>query len=184
MRTEPSSSATGIFSVTSSRDARVRVVVTGDTHLGPRRRGPLPAALLAACARADRILHTGDVVDADVLDELGALAPLDGVAGNCDGWDVAVRVPAEQTVDLGGLRVALVHDPGPERGRRARLHARFPDARAVCFGHTHLPVCDDDDGLLLLNPGSPTERRRAPWHSYAELTIGPGELLEARIVRL
>ena len=77
-----------------------------------------------------------------------------------------------------------MHDPGPERDRRARLRARFPGARVVCFGHTHLPVCEDRDGLLLLNPGSPTERRRAPWHSYAELTIGPGDALEARIVRL
>ena len=68
----------------------------------------------------------------------------------------------------------MLHDPGPERGRRERLRARFPGARVVCFGHSHLPVCDDRDGLLLLNPGSPTERRRAPWHSYAELTIGPG----------
>jgi putative phosphoesterase len=163
---------------------RLHVVVTGDTHLGPRRRGPLPPALLAACAQAHCILHMGDVVDVGLLDELGALAPLDGVAGNCDGWDVAARVPAEQTVELGGVRVAMLHDPGPERGRRERLRARFPCARAVCFGHTHLPVCDDRDGLLLLNPGSPTERRRAPWHSYAELTIGPGDALEARIVRL
>ena len=163
---------------------RLQIVVTGDTHLGPRRRGPLPAALLAACAQADRILHTGDVVDAALLDELAALAPIDGVTGNCDGWDVAARMPAEQSVEIGDLRVALVHDPGPERDRRARLRARFPGARAICFGHTHLPVCEDRDGLLLLNPGSPTERRRAPWHSYAELAIGPADLLEARIVRL
>lgn len=162
----------------------VHVVVTGDTHVGPRRRGPLPAALLAACAGADRILHTGDVTDVGLLDELAALAPLDGVAGNCDGWDVAARVPATQTVEIGDVLVALVHDPGPERDRRDRLRARFPAARIVCFGHTHLPLCDDRDDLLLLNPGSPTERRRAPWHSYAELTVGPGAALEARIVRL
>ena len=162
----------------------VRVVVTGDTHLGPRRRGPLPAALLAACGAAAHILHTGDVTDPAVLDDLAALAPLDGVAGNCDGWDVAARLPETQTVEIGGLPIALVHDPGPERDRRARLRARFPGARAVCFGHTHLPVCEDRDGLLLLNPGSPSERRRAPWHSYAELEIGPGATLTARIVRL
>jgi uncharacterized protein len=162
----------------------IDVVVTGDTHLGPRRRGPLPPALLAACAAAGHILHTGDVTDAGLLDELAALAPLDGVAGNCDGWDVAARLPVEQVVEIGGLAIALVHDAGPERGRRERLHARFPGARAVCFGHTHLPVCDDRDGLLLLNPGSPTERRRAPWHSYAELALGPGPELTARIVRL
>jgi putative phosphoesterase len=163
---------------------RIRLVVTGDTHLGARRSGPLPPALLAACADADRILHTGDVTDARLLDELAALAPLDGVAGNCDGWDVAARLPREQTIEIGGLQIALVHDSGGIRDRRRRLRAHFPGARAVCFGHSHLPVCDDRDGLLLLNPGSPTERRRAPWHSYAELTIGPGAKLEARIVRL
>ena len=163
---------------------QIRVVVTGDTHLGPRRRRPLPAALLAACAEADHILHTGDVTDVRLLDELAALAPLDGVAGNCDGWDVAARLPGEQTVELGGVQIALVHDPGPERDRRARLRARYPGARVVCFGHTHLPVCEDRDGFLLLNPGSPTERRRAPRHSYAELTVGPDAALTARIVRL
>jgi putative phosphoesterase len=140
--------------------------------------------MVAACAEADRILHTGDVTDPALLDELAALARLDGVAGNCDGWDVAARLPAEQTVEIGALQIGLVHDPGPERGRRERLRARFPRARVVCFGHTHLPVCEDRDGLLLLNPGSPTERRRAPWHSYAELEIGPGEALHARIVQL
>ena len=163
---------------------QVHVVVTGDTHLGQRRHGPLPEVLLAACARADRILHTGDVTDAGLLDELAALAPLDGVTGNCDGWDVAARMPAEQTVEIGAVGVAILHDAGPERGRRDRLRARFPGVRAVCFGHTHLPVCDDRDGLLLLNPGSPTERRRAPWHSYAELSIDQGDVLDARIVRL
>jgi uncharacterized protein len=162
----------------------IHVVVTGDTHLGPRRPGPLPAALLAACADADRILHTGDVTDAGLLDELGALAPLDGVAGNCDGWDVAARAPAERMLEIGGARIAMLHDSGPARGRRERLRARFTGARVVCFGHSHVPVCEDRDGLLLLNPGSPTERRRAPWHSYAELVIGPGVALEARIVRL
>jgi putative phosphoesterase len=140
--------------------------------------------MVAACAEADRILHTGDVTDPALLDELAALAPLDGVAGNCDGWEVAARLPGEQTVEIGALQIGLVHDPGPERGRRERLRARFPGARVVCFGHTHLPVCEDRDGLLLLNPGSPTERRRAPWHSFAELEIGPGQALHARIVQL
>jgi putative phosphoesterase len=161
-----------------------RVVVTGDTHLGPRRRGPLPAALLAACAEADHILHTGDVMTLGLLDELAALAPLDGVAGNCDGWDVAARLPHEQTIEIAGAAVAMIHDAGREDVRRELLRAHFPTARVVCFGHSHLPVCDDRDGLLLLNPGSPTERRRAPWHSYAELTIGPGTEIGARIVRL
>jgi uncharacterized protein len=161
-----------------------RVVVTGDTHLGPRRRGPLPAALLAACAGADRILHTGDVMTAELLDELAALAPLDGVTGNCDGWEIAARLPAEQTLEIAGVTIALIHDAGREDVRRPVLRAHFPGARVVCFGHSHMPLCHDRDGLLLLNPGSPTERRRAPWRSYAELTIGPDAAIEARIVKL
>jgi putative phosphoesterase len=161
-----------------------RVIVTGDTHLGPRRRGSLPAALLAACAGADHILHTGDVTTAGLLDELAALAPLDGVAGNCDGWDVVARLPVEQTLEIAGVAIAMIHDSGRADVRRALLGAHFPGARVVCFGHSHLPLCEDRDGLLLLNPGSPTERRRAPWHSYAELTIGPGSAVDARIVRL
>jgi putative phosphoesterase len=161
-----------------------RVIVTGDTHLGPRRRGPLPAALLAACAGADRILHTGDVMTVELLDELAALAPLDGVAGNCDGWDVAARLPARQTLEIAGVAIAMIHDAGREDVRRELLRTHFPGARVICFGHSHLPVCDDRDGLLLLNPGSPTERRRAPWHSYAELTIGTDAAVGARIVRL
>jgi putative phosphoesterase len=162
---------------------QLHVVVTGDTHVGPRRRGPLPAGLLAACASADRILHTGDVTDVDLLDELGALAPIDGVAGNCDGWDVAARLQAELVVKFGALRVALLHDPGPASDRRERLRARFPGVRAVCFGHTHLPICDERDGLLLLNPGSPTERRRAPFHSMLLLEVEAGEV-RPELVRL
>jgi putative phosphoesterase len=124
------------------------------------------------------------VTTVEVLDELAALAPLDGVAGNCDGWDVAARLPAEQMLEIAGVAIALTHDAGREDVTRTLLRDRFPGARVVCFGHSHLPACDDLDGLLLLNPGSPTERRRARWHSYAELTIGPGAAVDARIIRL
>ena len=78
----------------------------------------------------------------------------------------------------------MVHDPGPEPGRRTRLRSWFPGCRVVVFGHTHLPVCEDSDGLLLLNPGSPTERRRAPFRSFAELDLGDDGVVVARIVAL
>jgi putative phosphoesterase len=161
----------------------VRVLVTSDTHVGGARRGrTLPKGLLEAAAHADRILHGGDVTDPDVLLELGAYAPVDSVLGNCDPLD-GLR-PVHATVELGPVRVGMIHDPGPEAGRRQRLRERFRDCRAVVFGHTHLPVCDDEDGFLLLNPGSPTERRRSPFHSFAWLEIADDGALTAQIVRL
>jgi hypothetical protein len=161
----------------------VRVLVTSDTHVGGSRRGrKLPKGLLEAAGHADRILHGGDLIDPDVLHELAAYAPVDAVAGNCDPLDGAR--PVHATVELGPIAVGMVHDPGPEEGRRARLRERFRGCRVVVFGHTHLPVCRDEDGLLLLNPGSPTERRRAPFHSFAWLEIAENGAISAEIVRL
>jgi len=156
-------------------------VVTADTHIGARRRGPLPRPLLRACSGADAILHCGDLVVADVLDELEACAPVYAVHGNVDGWDLVERLPARRVVDVGGVDVGMVHDAGRAAGRAARLRGRFPSCRVVVFGHTHEPLCEWDSGLLLLNPGSPTERRRAPRHTYAELTVDDGDVA-ARIV--
>jgi hypothetical protein len=161
----------------------VRVLVTSDTHIGGSRRSrTLPKGLLDAARHADRILHGGDVTDPDVLLELGACAPVDSVVGNCDPLDG--RRPVHTIVALGPIHAGMIHDPGPEEGRRGRLHERFRDCRVVVFGHTHLPVCRDEDGLLLLNPGSPTERRRAPFHSFAWLEVADDGAVSAEIVRL
>ena len=159
----------------------MRVVVTSDTHIGRRRRSPIPAALLSACEGADLILHAGDVTDPAVLEELAGYAPLAAVHGNVDGWDMVERLPARRVVDVGGVDIGMVHDAGQAAGRAARLRGRFPSCRVVVFGHTHEPLCEWDAGLLLLNPGSPTERRRAPRHTYAELTVDDGDVA-ARIV--
>jgi uncharacterized protein len=161
----------------------LRIVVTSDTHLGPRRRKPLPAALLAACDGADAILHAGDLVTADVLDTLAAYAPLHAVAGNCDPWDLAERLAETRSLELGGVPIGITHIPGPEAGRGARLRAAFPGARVIVFGHTHWPVLDLDGDVMLLNPGSPTERRRAPHATFAELRIAGGRAT-ARLVEL
>ena len=160
----------------------MRVVVTGDTHLGPRRRGPLPAALLLACAAADQIVHAGDVTDPGLLVELAALAPVSAVRGNCDGLELGL--PDQRELELAGVQIGVVHEPGPAHGRAERLRECFPGCRVIVFGHTHWPICEEsDDGVLLLNPGSPTDRRRAPWPSYASLELGDGRV-DARIVRL
>ena len=115
---------------------------------------------------ADHILHAGDVCDPALLDELKALAPLTVVLGNCDAMDVKHwGATDEAVVDLGSVRIAMLHDAGPSKGRRERLAAHFPDARVVVFGHSHESVNEDRDGLLLLNPGSPTWMTSAPFPS-------------------
>jgi putative phosphoesterase len=128
------------------------------------------------------ILHAGDVLHVELLRELSAIAPTHAVLGNNDHELVDV-LPVERVLDLDGVRVAMVHDSGPRRGRERRLRARFPDADVVVFGHSHDPLCERGvDGQLLVNPGSPTERRRAPAHTVAVLDLGDGEVRDAKIV--
>jgi putative phosphoesterase len=132
---------------------------------------------------ADLILHAGDVCTAVVLDELADYAPVRVVLGNNDGPDVAAwGAPETAVLDLDGLRVAMVHDSGPAAGRVPRLRRRFPDASLVVFGHSHIPVDRTEDGLRIVNPGSPTDRRRQPHGTLGVLRIEAGHLAEARIV--
>jgi putative phosphoesterase len=159
-------------------------VVTADTHVGGRRRRPLPRALLSACAGADVILHCGDLIVGEVLDELGAYAPVHAVLGNVDGWELVDRLPERRVVELGALRVGMLHDPGQAQGRAARLARAFPGCRLVCFGHTHLPQLDQHGTTRILNPGSPTERRRAPHRSYALLDVREDGSFDVEIVPL
>jgi putative phosphoesterase len=124
--------------------------------------------------RADMILHAGDLMAPRLLDELAACAPVRAVKGNVDSPDV--ELPETLEFEFGGARIAMIHDSGRKEGRRKRLRARFPDARTVVFGHSHVPVLEDEDGLLLLNPGSPTDRRRQPRPSFALLHAEGGEV--------
>jgi putative phosphoesterase len=160
----------------------VRVLVTSDTHVGVARRAALPAALLEQAEAADVILHGGDLVDPAILLELAAYAPVHAVRGNCD--PLVPGLPERRIVELEGVAIGMVHDPGPEKGRRDRLKEWFPHCRVVVFGHTHLPVIDHQRGVLLLNPGSPTERRRAPFRSLAVLQIAGDGPVEAELVPL
>jgi putative phosphoesterase len=156
------------------------VVVLADTR--PRRWRSLPAGGLPS-ARRHLILHAGDVCTADVLDELGAYAPVRAVRGNNDGRDVAAwGAPDTLEADLGGVRLAMVHDSGPASGRAARLRRWFPDADLVVFGHSHIPVDQATDGQRIFNPGSPTDRRRQPHGTLGVLDIGGGRLVAAAIV--
>lgn len=124
---------------------------------------------------ADHILHAGDVVDPALLQELQPFAPLTVVMGNCDAMDIREWGATEDAeVELGGVKIAMLHDSGPTKGRRTRMRKRFPSARVVVFGHSHLPVNEDEDGLLLFNPGSPTWKRKAPFTSMGLLWIDNG----------
>ncbi len=147
----------------------VRALVLADTHIRPGRARRLPDAVYAELERADVVLHAGDVLTHDLLDELSGFAPVHAVLGNNDTALVGV-LPQRLTVDVAGVAIAMVHDSGPAKGRAARMRRCFPDAAVVVFGHSHMPVAEQGvDGQLLFNPGSPTERRRAPHRTYGLL---------------
>jgi uncharacterized protein len=160
----------------------VRAVVLADTH-APRRWRRCPRAVAAHLRAADVILHAGDVCTAAVLDELSQYAPVHAVLGNNDGPDVAAwGAPEVLELELAGLPVAMLHDSGKAQGRLGRLHRRFPAARLIVFGHSHIPLDQRGDGFRIFNPGSPTDRRRQPHGTIGLLDIRGGELAGASIV--
>lgn len=155
-----------------------------DTHVRADRRRDLPAEVWDAADRAHLILHAGDVMAGSLLDDLAARAPLRAVLGNNDGG-LEGRLPMVDEVEVSGVRIALVHDSGPSKGRAPRMRRRFPEADVVVFGHSHQPLDEEGlDGQRLFNPGSCTERRRAPHRSYGLLTVEGGRLVDHRIAAL
>ncbi len=146
-------------------------MVLADTHV-PRRAKALPDGLLPHLEKADLILHAGDLMDPTLLDTLAVYAPVKAVRGNLDPPDS--RLPEKLEFEFGGVRIAMTHDSGPKKGRRNRMRRRFPEARVVVFGHSHIPWLEDEGGLLLLNPGSPTDKRRQPDYTFALLSIDAG----------
>ena len=145
--------------------------VISDTHL-PRGARRLPEACRERLQAADLILHAGDLVAASFLAELRALGPpVQAVYGNMDEPAVKAALPKELVVEVGEARIGMVHIPGPAAGREARLVGRFPGCDAVVYGHTHVPQVERFEGVWILNPGSPTERRRAPTHTMLELRV-------------
>jgi uncharacterized protein len=149
----------------------VNVAVIADTHM-PRGGRRLPDACVERLRAADLILHAGDVTAAAVLDELAALGPpVQAVHGNMDEPALRERLPETLVVEAAGLRIGITHDPGPRAGREERLVRRFPGCAAVVYGHTHLPQVERVGEKWILNPGSPTERRRARAHTMLVLEI-------------
>jgi putative phosphoesterase len=129
-------------------------------------------------AAADRIVHVGDFTATSVLDDLAALAPVTGVHGNVDEPELRFRLPERAVLEAEGVRIGLVHDAGPAAGRYERMRGWFPDCDLVVYGHTHWPELFSVDGAWILNPGSPTERRRAPGHTMAVVRDGVPSLVE------
>jgi putative phosphoesterase len=149
------------------------IAVIADTHL-PRGARRLPGACLEAIASADMVIHAGDFVAAEVLAELESLGPaVEAVHGNMDSVELCRRLPAEKTIDLEGASIGVLHDGGPAMGRLRRLRRRFPDANAVVFGHSHMPLHEREGDFQIFNPGSPTERRRAPHRTMGVATVKP-----------
>ena len=160
----------------------MRVVVLADTH-APRRWKACPPLVAAQLRRAGLILHAGDVCTAEVLDELAAYAPVRAVLGNNDGPDVAAwGAPPALELDLDGMPAAMIHDSGDATGRLARLRRRFPAASLVVYGHSHIPLDQEDERLRIFNPGSPTDRRRQPHGTVGVLRIEAAQVIEARII--
>jgi putative phosphoesterase len=147
--------------------------VIADTHI-PRRAKALPQSLVLHLEQANLILHAGDLMGPEVLDGLAAHAPVRAVRGNLDPPEALL--PETLEFEFGGVGVAMIHDSGPRKGRWRRMRRRFPEARVVVFGHSHIPWLEDEAGLLLLNPGSPTDKRRQPDHTFALLRAEGGEV--------
>lgn len=163
----------------------MHLLLTSDTHL-PKRARQLPADLMDRIAHADVVFHAGDWLDSATLDVLEARsARLVGVYGNNDGPELRARLPEVARVELGGLRFGVVHETGPAQGRERRCADRFPDLDVLVFGHSHIPWdTTAPGGLRLLNPGSPTDRRRQPFCTYMTADVSDGQLTDVRLHRL
>ena len=160
----------------------MRVLAIADTHIRRNTRRRLPDRVWHEAGQSDVILHAGDVLVPEVLDQLGGYAPVHAVAGNNDP-ELVDALPVTRTLDLAGLRVGLVHDSGRTQGRERRLRRWFPDCDLVVFGHSHVPVnTEGDEGQWLLNPGSPTERRRQPNHTVATFEVAGGRLVTPHVI--
>jgi len=163
----------------------VQLLLIADTHV-PNRARDLPEQLWQAVAEVDVVLHAGDWVCVELLEALlGRANRLIGVAGNNDGPELSARLPEIATAELDGVRLAVVHETGPARGREERCVAHFPDTDVLVFGHSHIPWdTKAPNGLRLLNPGSPTDRRRQPTCSWMTAEIKDGRLGPVRLHRL
>ena len=162
----------------------MRLLLLADTHV-PKRARDLPAAVWTAVDDADLVVHAGDWVAPELLDRLeGRAARMLAVWGNNDGPRLRERLPELATAVVEGVRLGVVHETGPSSGRGARMRALYPDLDLLVFGHSHIPWDTSVGGLRLLNPGSPTDRRRQPHCTYMTLTLAAGRVHDVELHRL
>lgn len=147
------------------------IAIVADTHL-PRGARSLPVACRDLLAESTVIVHAGDFTAESVLADLEGLGRVVAVHGNMDDATLRATLPRETTVEVEGLSIGIVHDGGPATGRHERLRSRFPGCDVVVYGHSHLPEVAQSSGVWILNPGSPTERRRAPSHTMIVMREG------------
>ncbi|MGH4018976.1 MAG: metallophosphoesterase family protein [Pseudonocardiaceae bacterium] len=163
----------------------MRMLILADTHV-PARARDLPGQVWDEIEATDVVLHAGDWVDVALLDLLAdRAARLVGVYGNNDGAALRARLPEVARVELGGVRLAVVHETGAARGREERCARDYPDTDVLVFGHSHIPWdTTAPSGLRLLNPGSPTDRRREPYCTYLTARAADGVLHDVTLHRL
>ena len=159
------------------------ILLLADTHL-PKRAKALPPAVWAAVESVDVVFHAGDWVDVAVLNELEARASrVVGVYGNNDGAELRARLPEVARTEIEGVRFAMIHETGASVGREKRMDAAFPDTDVLVFGHSHIPWDTvAPSGMRLLNPGSPTDRRRQPVHTMMTVTVDAGRLTNVNLI--
>ncbi len=163
----------------------LRLLLVSDTHV-PKRAKELPAQVWSAVEKADVVFHAGDWVTVELLDQFERRSQqLVGVYGNNDGPELRTRLPETATVTLDGMRFAIVHETGPAKGRNERTEALYPNCDVLVFGHSHIPWdTTTPRGLRLLNPGSPTDRRRQPVCTYMTATVDDGLLRQVELVEV
>lgn len=159
----------------------MKVGVISDTHV-PAASRSLPPAIFEIFKNVDLILHAGDILELSVLDELRAIAPVEAVAGNMDGSEVHLNLPYKKIVRLERYRAGLIHGKYKIDIQREMIRKEFDDVDLIVYGHSHTPFWGTVDGVYFLNPGSPTDKRYAPYNSVAILEVG--DELKAEIIRI
>jgi len=158
----------------------VRLLLLADTHL-PRRARDLPSTVWAQVDRADLVVHAGDWVDVSLLDALEARTAVLGCSGNNDGPPLRARLPEVARANLEGVRFAVVHETGPSTGRNERMAQTYGDVDVLVFGHSHIPWDATSGHLRLLNPGSPTDRRRQAHCTFMTADVDDGVLRDVTL---
>lgn len=168
-----------ISTFTPHTEQNMKVAVLADTHI-PKRAKKLPDAAERLLHSADLIIHAGDLISEEFLEQLRDIAPLHAVLGNNDK---NLDLPDSLELELEEVKLAIIHDSGNKKGRGKRMRKLFPEAQIVIFGHSHVPMNLDEDGIRLFNPGSPTDKRMQPEATMGLINLNKGEW-DAKIIPL